>query len=171
MRIFVCYSDIGWSVFHNNSKKESFTSKNLLIFTCFSYEGLRFWPEINQRIREGQKFGYTSVMPILDGRFYALIQKKKSFASQKFPIFTCFSQDRLRFLPEINHEIRKVQKCGYSFVMRILDGRSYAIFQVKNPLHYKNSLFSHVILTRDYDFCEQSFRKYAKGRNASIRLL
>src|SRR6186997_467592 len=98
MRIFVCYADIGWSMFHNNSKKESFASQNLLIFTCFSYEQLRFWPEIN-------------------------------------------------------HEIRKVQKCGYSFVMRILDGRSYAIFQVKNPLHYKNSLFSHVILTRDYDFC------------------
>ena len=55
--------------------------------------------------------------------------------------------------------------------MPILDGQAYAIVQDKDPLHYKNSLFSHVILTKDYDFCQKSFREYAKGRNASIRLL
>ena len=115
MRIFVCYADILWSVLRNCSRKES-------------------------------------------------------FALQKFPIFTCYSYEKLRFLPEINQRIREGQKCGYSFVMPILDGQSYAIIQKKNPLLHKYSLFSHVILTRDYDFCQKSIREYAKGKNTDIRL-
>ena len=114
--IYVCYADIGWSMFHNNSKKES-------------------------------------------------------FALQKFPIFTCYSYERLRFFPEINQRMREGRKCGYSFVMPILSGQSYLIDQEKNPLHYKNSLLSHVILTRNYDFCQKSIRECAKGKNADIRLL
>ena len=45
------------------------------------------------------------------------------------------------------------------------------LFKKNNPLHYKNSLFSHVILTTDYDFFQKSIRECAKGKNADIRLL
>src|SRR6186997_3377973 len=76
MRIFVCYADIGWSMFHNNSKKESFASQNLLIFTCYSYERSRFCPEIIQRIREGQKCRYLFVMTILDRQACSIVQHK-----------------------------------------------------------------------------------------------
>ena len=83
----------------------------------------------------------------------------------------CYSYERLQFLPEINQRIREGQKCGYSFVMPILDGQSYAIVQEKNPLHHKTSLSLHVILTRDYDFSQKSIRKYAKGKNTDARFL
>jgi len=96
--------------------------------------------------------------------------RKESFASHNLPIFTCYSYERLRSVSKINQRIRERQKCGYTFVMPVLDGQSYANVQEKNPLHHTNSLFSHVILTRDYDFFQKSIREYANGKNADIRL-
>ena len=96
--------------------------------------------------------------------------RKEPFASQNLPFFTCYSYERLRLSPEINHRILEGQKCGYTFVRPILDRQSYANVQEKNPLHHTNSLFSHVILTRDYDLFQKSIREYAKGKNADIRL-
>jgi len=57
MRINLCYADIELSVLLNFLRKEPFASQNLPIFTCYSYERLGLFPEINQRILEGQKCG------------------------------------------------------------------------------------------------------------------
>ena len=87
--------------------------------------------------------------------------RKEPFASQNLPIFTCYSYETLRLSPEINHRILDGQKCGYTFVRPILDRQSYANVQEKSPLHHKTSLFSHVILTRDYDFFQKSIREFS----------
>ena len=97
--------------------------------------------------------------------------RKEPFASQNLPIFTCYSYETLRLSPEINHRILDGQKCGYTFVRPILDRQSHANVQEKNPLHHTNSLFSHVILTRDYDFFQKSIREYAKGKYVHKRLI
>jgi len=97
--------------------------------------------------------------------------RKESFASHNLPIFICYSYERLRSVSKINQRILEGQKCGYTFVRPILDRQSYANVQEKSPLHHKTSLFSHVILTKDYDFFQKSIREYAKGKNVHKRLI
>ena len=108
--------------------------------------------------------------PILDHQSHANVQEKNPMHHKTY-LFSRVILTRDNDIFKNQSEDTRRTKLRITFVMPLLDGQSYANVQEKNPLHHTNSLFSHVILTRDYDFFQKSIREYAKGKYVHKRLI